>query len=140
MSEKVRMVCAGIYALDLPFRCFDVVVMKVWCYCTNSNLWLRKARELYQMQICREVTITLVKRMMLHEQKMGRELCKWRKWVATVYVIQTDYTILQIGGDLSPLSHNIQIILLTIFCCQFYWELQPFLFLEDTGYRVVFLE
>ena len=77
MSEKVRMVCAGIYALDVP-RCFDVVVMKVWCYCTNSNLWLSKARELYQMQIWREVTITLVKRMMLYEQIMGRELCKWR--------------------------------------------------------------
>lgn len=100
------MVCAGIYALDLPFRCFDVVVMKVWCYCTNSNLWLRKARELYQMQIWREVTITLVKRMMLHEQKMGRELCKWRKWVATVYVIQTDYTILQIGGIWSSVTQH----------------------------------
>ena len=47
---QLRMVCGGIYALDVPFRCFDLVVMKVWCYCTNSNLWLSKARELYQRE------------------------------------------------------------------------------------------
>ena len=60
MSKKIRIVSGGgICALEMchldVFMCGETY----WYHCTNSNLFVKYARELYQMQILeRKVTIT----------------------------------------------------------------------------------